>query len=655
MNKLGVVGVSLPVTSAILVYNFAFVTTVEARENSLSNFASSHSLTQFNLSDRHKINLEHFQVIADKSTPITLKPAQNYQVVTPTQLTNNSHNFATKDIPTTLIGNSLQINNHISFSEGDRSNLITTESAIPDNNLEPFIPSTRTPIDNSINQTLTQIEEYKLPGFAIESLPKVSNLKDIEPTDWEYQTLISLNEEYDCLDISPNNNFRDNLTVTRNEFATGLNSCLQAWSKLNQGKLTNTKEFAELERLKTEFNSELLTVQTAADELEQRVAILEERNFSPTTILRGQVDFIFASAVGDNKAVPSGETPSEDLADEVTFSGRAQLNFETSFTGKDLLRTRIEAGNINAFGSGVTGTQMTFLGTSTNTDNTFRIGQLFYRFPLGEKGNGYIAGARQSASAFVPTLNRASTISLFGFNNPLYDLGFGAGGGVYYQFTDSIGAGATYYSGSPSSTEEGRGFFNGDYSALGQITYTPTDSVGISFTYAHFFSPEPGATNNVTGFTGSQFAQLPFGESTATASDNFNLAFSYQLNERIELGGWLGYINANAQSSPADSGFADLEDADADIWTSALTFSYSDLGELGSKLSFIIGLPPKLTSNDLQEREDDDTSLHLEVSYNYPLTEKIFLKPGVLAITDPEHNSENDSIVIGLLQTTFTF
>ena len=66
-------------------------------------------------------------------------------------------------------------------------------------------------------------------------------------------------------------------------------------------------------------------------------------------------------------------------------------------------------------------------------------------------------------------------------------------------------------------------------------------------------------------------------------------------------------------------------------------------------------MPPKLTNNDIYSRQDEDTSLHLEVSYNYPLTEKISLRPGILAITNPEHNSRNDAILVGLMQTTFRF
>jgi len=518
-----------------------------------------------------------------------------------------------------------------------------------------------TPIsDSSTNQTLAQIEQYDLQNqenLVIEPLTKVSDLKDIEPTDWAYGALEKLINRYRCFTGYEDRTFRGDRNISRHEFAAALNSCLQKMETIAIAKLSEFSEedLTELEKLIKEFEQELIAVQTQTDQLEDRIVFLEDHNFSPTSILRGEVVFQLASVFGDKKAVPSGQTPTEDLDSVVTFGARTRLNFETSFSGRDLLRTRLEASNLSGYGSNVTGTQMTFLGVASNTGNNVRLGQIFYRFPLGDKGQAYIAGARQSASAFIPVLNRASTISLFGFNNPLYDLGFGAGGGVYYQFTDLIGVGGTYYSGSPNNPESGRGFFNGDYSALAQVTLTPSDALGVSFTYAHFFTPEPGSTNNVTGFTGSIFSQLPFGTEAATASDNFNMSVSYQVSDRIQLGGWVGYINAFAKSSATENGLNVSAGDNADIWTGALTASYNDLGKLGSKMNLILGLPPKLTNNDVSEREDEDTSIYWELSYSYPLTEKISLIPGVLAITNPEHNNENDAIFIGVMRTTFRF
>ncbi len=503
---------------------------------------------------------------------------------------------------------------------------------------------------------LSQIKEYNRQERRVKRYPRVRDLQDVTPNDWAYQALRKLINNYRCIAGYDDKTFKGDRNINRYEFAAALSACVQRMEMSNRERLqANQEDIAQIERLQKEFAEELTQINNEVDNLDQRITFLEENNFSTTTILQGEVDFRVASAFGDKKAVPSGETPSEDLDSQVTFGNRVRLNLETSFTGRDLLRVRIEAGNLNGYGLFATGTQMTSLGGSTNTNQNVRLGQIFYRFPLGDKGNAYIAGARQSSSAFIPTLNRASTISLFGFNNPLYDLGFGAGGGVYYQFTDLIGAGITYYSGSPNNPEPSRGFFNGDYSALGQVTFTPSDKLGFSFTYAHFFTPRPRLTINLTGFTGSLYAQLPFGLNTATSSDNFNFTVSYQISDRLELGGWIGYINAVAESSPSDSGLNGNKGANAEIWTWALTASYNDLGKLGSKLSFILGMPPKLTHNDVSDRSDRNTSFHLELSYNYPITDNISITPGVLAITSPEHNSKNGAIFVSVLTTTFRF
>lgn len=656
MHKLSIVGLPLPITSVILGYSLGLASPVTAQEYSLSDRSLSEISLEYYLARGLEFN-------SSPNTWTGLDLGLSLDKITHIETLNNHDRFFSNYSSATLANLQVETDKSITLTRDELDQVEAESILIPsilnisssgDLDIAPSIPETLL-IDNPINQTLSQIESYNQQDIARQPSTRVRNLRDVQKTDWAYDALVRLIERYGCFAGYEDNTFKGDRSITRYEFAAALGSCLKKIETLATPNLPTESEFAELKRLQAEFEQELNATKTKTDNLEQRIAFLEDHNFSPTTILRGQVVFQGSRVFGEQKAVPSGETPTEDIDEVTTFAARTRLDFETSFTGKDLLRTRIEAGNVNGLGSDITGTQMTFLGVSTNTDNNVRLGQIFYRFPIGDKGNAYLAGARQSASAFIPTLNRASTISLFGFNNPLYDIGFGAGGGVYYQFTDTIGAGATYYSGSPSQSESGKGLFNGDYSALGQVTFTPSDSLGISFTYAHFFSPEPGATNNVTSFTGSQFAQLPFGENTATASDNFNLAFSYQISDRFELGGWLGYISAEAESSPTNSNLIGSAGANADIWTGALTASYNDLGKLGSRLSFILGLPAKLSDNDISGREDEDTSLHLELSYNYPLTEQIFFTPGILAITNPEHNKDNDTILVGLWQTTFSF
>jgi len=123
----------------------------------------------------------------------------------------------------------------------------------------------------------------------------------------------------------------------------------------------------------------------------------------------------------------------------------------------------------------------------------------------------------------------------------------------------------------------------------------------------------------------------------------------------LTVGGWISYFNPTSQGSPTVSGVNGLQGATADIWSCALTASLIDLGKLGTQLSFIVGMPPKVTRNDILSRQDQDTPLHFELSYRYPLNDHIFITPGFILILNPESNSANPSIGIGLVRTTFTF
>ncbi len=236
--------------------------------------------------------------------------------------------------------------------------------------------------------------------------------------------------------------------------------------------------------------------------------------------------------------------------------------------------------------------------------------------------------------------------------NPIYAFAFGTGGVVYYKFTDEIAAGISYFTTSGDDVDEG--LFGEQFSSLSQLTYTPSDKLAIALTYGRYYAPQPDSSINVTGGKGSRFAQLPFGNS-ATSTNGFGLQFTYKLSKKLILGGWASYLSANAEASPNVNSANASQGADADIWSWAITAALPDLGKKGSQLNFVFGMPPKLTNNDILEREDKDTSLHFELSYNYPVNENISITPGVVMITNPEHNADNSTIVVGLMRTTFKF
>jgi hypothetical protein len=67
----------------------------------------------------------------------------------------------------------------------------------------------------------------------------VSQLSDIKPTDWAFQSLQSLIERYGCIAGYPDKTYRGNRALTRYEFAAGLNSCLDRIQELITSATSN--------------------------------------------------------------------------------------------------------------------------------------------------------------------------------------------------------------------------------------------------------------------------------------------------------------------------------------------------------------------------------------------------------------------------------
>jgi carbohydrate-selective porin OprB len=73
-------------------------------------------------------------------------------------------------------------------------------------------------------------------------------------------------------------------------------------------------------------------------------------------------------------------------------------------------------------------------------------------------------------------------------------------------------------------------------------------------------------------------------------------------------------------------------------------------------LGLVFGQPPKAMENNLgEEFEDPDTAYHLEAFYRWQLTDDLAITPGFFTIFNPEHNSDQDPIVVGTIRTTIEF
>jgi putative salt-induced outer membrane protein YdiY len=488
------------------------------------------------------------------------------------------------------------------------------------------------------------VNSLDFEGSAVESDPmgqlsNVNTLSDVQPTDWAYEALRNLVEKYGCIAGYPDQTFRGNRALTRYEFAAGVNACLEAIT----GQITPTggvtrEDLAVLERLLNEFQAELATLRGRVDSLEARTRELEENQFSTTTKLRGEAIFAASDIIGD------GGT---NVAPHLHY--RARLNLNTSFTGKDLLFTRLQAGNAPGLNY-APNSNMDRLSFEASTNNDLRLSKLYYRFPVG-KATVFIdandGAYNDNTFTFNPLLASDSqgSISRFGRFSPIYRQGGGQGITINYDFSKAFGITAGYLAPNGNNPDpdpvNGGGFFRGSFAALGQVTFRPSDAIALGLTYVHSYHRDG---RNVSAGTGSGFANSPF-NGAPTAADHFGVQASFKASSRFTLSGWAGYTKARN---------ANIEN-EATLWNWAVTLGLADLGKKGNVLGLVVGMPPKVTENDVSTREDTDTSLHFEAFYRYQVTDNISITPGVFVITNPDHNDNNDTDVVGTLRTTFTF
>ncbi|GAB1538368.1 hypothetical protein NUACC21_10280 [Scytonema sp. NUACC21] len=168
---------------------------------------------------------------------------------------------------------------------------------------------------------------------AVAQVTSVSQLSDVQPTDWAFQALQSLVERYGCIAGYPNGTYRGNRALTRYEFAAGLNACLDRVNELiatSTADLVRKEDLNTLQRLQEEFAQELATLRGRVDALEARTAELEANQFSTTTKLSGEA---IIAGVGATGGAPDNDDPN------IILVNRVRLNLNTSFTGKDLLIT----------------------------------------------------------------------------------------------------------------------------------------------------------------------------------------------------------------------------------------------------------------------------------------------------------------------------
>ena len=320
-------------------------------------------------------------------------------------------------------------------------------------------------------------------SIQLAQVTSVSELSDVLPSDWAYTALQRLVEEYGCLEGYPDRSFRGNRAMTRYEFAAGLNACLDVVVQLIGGG----DDLDTIRRLQEEFAAELATLRGRVDTLEADVAELEANQFSTTTKLKGQLDA--------HLVVPFD---ADDDDDEPTFQYRTRLNLDTSFTGEDRLRTRLQFGDDAGALGGVPG-RFAAAGSGGFVDDV-RIDDVYYSFPIGSRISAIVAANSIVSDDFVTsTIVPFDGPSVADYGGPMFYDELGVGGdsfgvGVNIALTDSLILDAGYSTGDGQHAD--RGIFN-EYEYIVQLNYLSDGLIDAAITYMNGEEGDGNGTDDI--------------------------------------------------------------------------------------------------------------------------------------------------------------
>ncbi len=549
------------------------------------------------------------------------------------------------------------------------------------------------PPSGDFSQTTSEFSRSSLRRDLLAQVTSVSQLSDVQPTDWAFAALQSLVERYGCIAGYPNSTYRGNRALTRYEFAAGLNACLDRVNELiatATSDLVTKQDLATLQKLQEEFSAELATLRGRVDAVEARTAQLEANQFSTTTKLSGEV---IISTLGATGGAPDRDDPN------IILTNRVRLNLTTSFTGKDLLITGLQAynflGGVDGSGSlqeslglvspilssssARTSFEPQFPGVDPKTltaigANSLQLYKLLYIFPVADKLTLFGGTAAEVSDAFPPVTpfygEGQEAISRFASLNPVVRVSGGTSGsglasaaGFIFNISDQLDFRALYGNANAnipqqaaevlpgvSGTPLGSGVFAGSSVVAAQLTFRPSTSIDIGLNYANSYHEinilGTGLTTNDIGALAGVDLGIP------VKLNSVGGTVTWRFTPNIALSGYGAAFFVDDSSGEVDASTTFTS------WMAGLHFN--DLFQKGNNAGIIFGQPLYRTDAGgaatlAPAGVNRAVPYHLEAYYRFRINDNISITPGAFVLFNPESNSNNDTTTVGVLRTTFTF
>jgi len=453
---------------------------------------------------------------------------------------------------------------------------------------------------NAAEVNINDVASYATP----EEQLTTAQFSDVVPGDWAYTALVNISESYSCADSAYTQSLKGGQALTRFEAAALINACLD-------GSIASADVSADADRLAREFGTEMAILKGNAEGLEQNASEFNAGQFSSSTSVSGEVNFLVGARSHENFSGSCSDSCPEALHSKYSY----EVNTSTSFTGQDALIATFDAGN-------TTSGELLQTDSAVTSSSAVQISSLYYTRPFGDFL--FAGGPLFDMDSLVPTTT--STYSNEGFFNSrwlgpnaksLHDLGGYPGLALAYTAENGLNGGISAISVGGSTATQGIFTDEGADMVTLSVGYDGSN-YGGGVIYTLYDNPDAIIKQSVSGFTDTP-TFIGFG-GYYTASDDLDISFGVDF---IDIG-INNYVTISAWSLGLD-------------W------------EVGpGTLSGGMAVEPGWDSNG----QEDQIGHGYELYYSYPVTDGITVKP-MIYITS--HDSRYIDHNIYAVETEFKF
>jgi Carbohydrate-selective porin, OprB family len=139
---------------------------------------------------------------------------------------------------------------------------------------------------------------------------------------------------------------------------------------------------------------------------------------------------------------------------------------------------------------------------------------------------------------------------------------------------------------------------------------------------------------------------------SAQTVNAIGLNASYAFSPKFNVSGWTGFGKVKDQAKDFNY--------EANLFNWAVNFGFPDLFREGNYGGISVGSAPyatkqKFSALGVSVKDEEDSPFMAQAFYRFKVSDNISIQPGIVYITNPNGNNNNDSVWVTSLRTKFSF